>query len=238
MGCDIHLYTDKRIDGVWKPIDSFERDTPDNNNPNGYLFSKGGLYKGRNYDLFAILANVRNGHGFAGVKTGAGFNPIAQPKGVPADATVEYREIVEQWGSDGHSHSYFTLRDLLDYDWTQTTQKEGFTAFPEWQQWAGWRRSDGQGPESYCGGVSGPSVKHIEAGQMDELVKTYRSLRSEAERQAFEKEHASTYSVAAWETDYASATGNFWSRTMPRLLAMAGGLKGVDDVRICFFFDN
>ena len=37
----------------------------------------------RNYDWFSILANVRNGMGFAGVVTGQGFNYISTPKGVP-----------------------------------------------------------------------------------------------------------------------------------------------------------
>lgn len=238
MGCDIHFYTDKRVDGVWKPADAFERETPDEDHPKGYLFAKSSYYNGRNYDLFAILANVRNGYGFAGCPTGAGFNPIAQPKGVPEDATAEYREIVERWDLDGHSHSHFTLRELLNYDWTQTTQKQGLTAFAEWERWVGWRRNHDQCPESYCGGVSGGSVKHIEAEQMDELVKTYRSLRSEAERQAFQKQHASTYAVAVWKTDYATATGDFWNRTIPRLLTLAGGINGIDDVRVCFFFDN
>ena len=44
-------------------------------------------YGDRNYNLFAILANVRNGTAFAGCKTGEGFNPISNPKGVPSDAS-------------------------------------------------------------------------------------------------------------------------------------------------------
>lgn len=79
-------------------------------------------YDGRNYNLFAILADVRNGRGFAGSYTGEGFNPIAEPKGIPNDLSPEVTESFHYWEGDGHSHSWFTLQDLLDYDWDQNTK--------------------------------------------------------------------------------------------------------------------
>lgn len=36
----------------------------------------------RHYQLFAMLAGVRNGTGFAGVKTGEPVKPISEPRGV------------------------------------------------------------------------------------------------------------------------------------------------------------
>jgi len=42
---------------------------------NGSWKNAGEIDGNRNYDLFAILANVRNGHGFAGIKTGGGIRP-------------------------------------------------------------------------------------------------------------------------------------------------------------------
>ena len=67
------------------------------------------LYRGRNYHLFSILADVRSyGEGDA----------IAEPRGVPDDASYAYLYIVEQWKGDGHSHSYFTLTELLEHDWS------------------------------------------------------------------------------------------------------------------------
>lgn len=68
-------------------------------------------YDGRCYDDFAILADVRNS---------AGFAPIADPKGVPKDASKKYLKKVEQYGGDGHSHSWVTLQELLAFDWNQT----------------------------------------------------------------------------------------------------------------------
>jgi len=48
----------------------------------------------RNYDWFSVLANVRNGYGFAGIKTGEGFKVIAQPKGFPSNASREAMELL------------------------------------------------------------------------------------------------------------------------------------------------
>jgi hypothetical protein len=36
---------------------------------------------------------------------------------VPKDASSGYLYEVNNWDSDGHSHSYFTLKELLDVDW-------------------------------------------------------------------------------------------------------------------------
>lgn len=113
MGCDIHLMTEVKRNGAWESADSWnmEDDTiwPDS------------IYKGRNYDMFAVLADVRNGVGFAGRYTGSGFKPIAAPRGAPEDASSEVKAYTDSWEADGHSHSYFTLAELLAYDWDQTT---------------------------------------------------------------------------------------------------------------------
>lgn len=67
------------------------------------------LYRGSNYHLFSILADVRS-YGQS--------NAIEEPRGVPDDASDAYLYIVEQWKGDGHSHSYFTLTELLEHDWS------------------------------------------------------------------------------------------------------------------------
>ena len=47
--------------------------------------------------LFAILAGVRNGYGFAGCDTGDGFRPIAPPRGLPGDVSPEVAEEARRW---------------------------------------------------------------------------------------------------------------------------------------------
>ena len=67
-------------------------------------------YWSRNYYLFSILADVRNS---------GGVEPISYPRGVPKDASTGYLYSVKRWDSDAHSHSYFTLEELLKVDWNQ-----------------------------------------------------------------------------------------------------------------------
>ncbi|MBH9645074.1 hypothetical protein [Burkholderia vietnamiensis] len=222
------MYVEKLIDGKWVAQGNFSR------NEDGWIDGGMKIYDGRNYDLFAMLADVRNGRGFAGCKTGEGFNPIAEPKGIPDDASDEFKAIAEQWGCDGHSHSYLTLRELLDYDWTQETGKQGWLSIPEWEQWSRWNRNRGHGPNSYCGFVIGGAVRHISAEDADALFKDV----AWADRERVAAEHPSTYAQATWGTPYYRAAGQFMDEAMSKLLKLAGGSSGIDDVRIVFFFDN
>ena len=71
----------------------------------------------RNYDLFAILADVRNGEGCAGVRTGDGFVPISEPRG--------WGEVDVKEDDPYHSASWLLLSETLDYDYSQKTFKVG-----------------------------------------------------------------------------------------------------------------
>jgi hypothetical protein len=126
MGADIHLHVEIRKHGTFSIPDR-----PDCPHPWEQIHRRieiPGLHDtrtidlgwgdSRNYDVFAMLADVRNGHGFAGIDTGEGFTPIAPPRGLPEDASSTVLEESESWGVDGHSHSFFTLRELLDLETT------------------------------------------------------------------------------------------------------------------------
>jgi hypothetical protein len=67
-------------------------------------------YGDRNYYIFGILADVRND---------GDVEPINYPKGIPDDASTGYLYKCDQWDSDAHSHSYFTLDELLNVDWSE-----------------------------------------------------------------------------------------------------------------------
>lgn len=231
MGCDIHFYVEKKIDGKWKLQGQLVDD-------DGHKYvADANFYDGRNYNLFAILADVRNGRGFAGIKTGEGFNPISDPRGVPEDASEEYKQLVEQWDCDGHSHSYHTLRQMLDYDWTQATGLQGWCSMDEYLPWAACQDRF-RGPKGYCGGVSGGGVQHLSDEQASELVEKYQKLNWE-ERKRFIKELGSSkYAMAKWQEHYHQAAGSFWTNTITKLLKLSGGTDGLDDVRCVFFFDN
>lgn len=179
------------------------------------------VWNGRNYNLFAILANVRNGRGFAGIKTGEGFNPIAKPKGLPADVSEYVKGRSASWDGDGHSHSWHTVADLLAYDWSQTTSLCGFVSESEYKTF-----KEKGSPESWCGDVSGQMVRHVSPEEMDAILAG---------------EFAKTdgliyYTRVQWTETYADAAGSFYDEAIPTLKELAG--DDPTSVRIVFFFDN
>lgn len=167
MGCDIHLFCEIKKDGEWKYSGKifknpyFEPDKPNEVEEDGFEWNAEYTdepYHGRNYDLFGILADVRNGVGFAGCDRGDGFNPIDEPRGLPDDVSPEIEKKSDDWGGDGHSHSYFTVKELLDYDWTQTTKHRGFVSSAEAAKF----RRTGEKPDSWCGWTNQKNYEQIE----------------------------------------------------------------------------
>ncbi len=129
MGCDIHFFVERyttepdksngpkdisgyredRISSImedtivnprWISVDEWE--FVDYGNGDSYWSCKE-IYGDRNYWLFYFLADVRSGP----------KEPLDYPRGVPEDASDSYRYIVNQWNVNGHSHTYFTLSELL-----------------------------------------------------------------------------------------------------------------------------
>ena len=237
MGCDIHLYVEQRKNGQWRALDNFVTEDAGTEFQYVTVPYKERLYSGRSYNLFAILADVRNGRGFAGIKTGEGFNPISEPRGVPNDASPEYKHQVEEAGRDGHSHSYHTLRQLLDYDWTQTTVLSGWVSAAEWVKWSWYDRGQGEGPENYSGRIYGAMIEHLTPAQMDAIFDEAEKHDYQA-RLALAEQHPHKYAQAEWTEPYYRAASNFLADTIPRLLKLAGGVEGAEDIRIVFFFDN
>jgi hypothetical protein len=133
MGCDIHLYVERwtssnnyegprdlsgdreqKLNEVLEDVPSKFRwvsaDKWEIEDGNWHVPYNLEYYGGRNYYIFSILADVRNG---------SGVEPINYPKGIPDDASSGYLYMCDQWDSDAHSHSYFTLEDLLNVDWSE-----------------------------------------------------------------------------------------------------------------------
>lgn len=114
MGCDIHMFAEKKKNGKWKQMrEEFRQDAWGGD---GKYYSDH-PYEGRNYELFALLADVRNRDG---------IKPFSEPKGIPEDASDSYREIVEDWSCDGHSHSFFTLAELIKFNSSELSAQEVF----------------------------------------------------------------------------------------------------------------
>lgn len=189
MGCDIHLYVEKRDgEGRWASADKW---TPSKYIEEGEperleVAYEDRFYRDRCYALFAILADVRNGIGFAGSPTGEGFKPISKPRGLPHDVTPRVKKDSKQWGVDGHSHSHQTLDELLRYDWTQSTVCFCTINGPQLLEWSRYGRAQGEMPNEYCGAVMGRDIKNVSpselAGMIEELrVRAENTIAPESE---------------------------------------------------------
>ena len=93
MGCDIHEIIERKGEFCW-----LNSGSPD-------------LH--RDYELFAVLAGVRNKYGII---------PVSLPKGKPTDDNEfcsEFNALLEQWNGDAHSTSWVTLEELKAFDLSQ-----------------------------------------------------------------------------------------------------------------------
>lgn len=110
MGCDIHSFVEVKTDKGWLmvpglfPEDDFGRHWSGKTHQDE-------PFEGRNYGIFGFLANVRN-YSFV--------PPIAEPRGLPEGVSKPVQESNENWDGDGHSHSWLSLKELLDFDYDRT----------------------------------------------------------------------------------------------------------------------
>jgi len=168
--------------------------------------------------LYAILADVRNGYGFAGCDTGDGFEPITEPRGIPDDAAPLFLAECRSWDCDGHSHGWITLQELLDYNWEQKTVRRGFVNHEQYQVF----KEKGR-PKSWCGGGNFTKVTNEE---METLIKEgSKSLQGHLMTQV------------EWEVSYLEEAGEDWWKAVETMKELAEDV-GYDNFRIVFFFDN
>lgn len=234
MGTDIHLYVERREGDRWVTCDTWE---PGEYDPHVMTVPYGKhFYHNRCYDLFAILADVRNGRGFAGTDTGDGFVPIALPRGLPDDMSPELRQEVETYLE--HTPSWLLLAELMAYDWTQVTTKRGYVNGTQFDDWNGYRREDGYGPHEWCGGVGGGGTQIIAEDEMVKRVREHNELFKDMpwneRKQGLVDKLGCTYTQVSWTISYYRAANEFLSETLPRLWR----LGKPEDVRIVFWFDS
>lgn len=149
MGCDIHSFCEVRRDGRWDvvgdvfPLDKWERD---------YRKKDRGHepFNLRNYSLFGFLADVRNY---------AALPPLAVPRGLPEDISSLVRDSAEHWDADGHSHSWFSLAELLAFDYSAAVEDRRYTKQV--------------GPNAFDGGATAPAGSGVMTTWREELPDVY-----------------------------------------------------------------
>ena len=225
MGCDIHMYYEKYNGENWNQIEWKEkyRDGCYDDGEKRYDWKEmmeDNLYVGRNYNLFSILADVRNGTGFAGCHTSDGFVPItAMPRYLPDDVSHNVGAEHFGWEADAHSASWFTLAELLAYNWDdKTVLLSGVVDTISYAQF----KKDGY-PLEYSGGVSGGRVEEVDNMDMDAIMKNGEP-----------NDGKNYYTRVNWEVSYRDAVGKHFFKTLEALK----GLGEPENIRLVFWFDN
>lgn len=239
MGCDIHMFIERRDEsGKWQFVDNRVEKVascpvcdgtgklPNDGSwrwPGEECFRCKGAgycrdpYHSRNYDLFGMLADVRNG------TWGTRFVPICQPKGLPDDISQFLRGEMDDdylWLGD-HSFSWLTVAELLAYDWTRVNRKRGCVHLSEA---VAWRKSGQAAPSSYC---AGSSSREVSAEEMRKLVDEEIAAGRDGKGKP-------VCAYMDWDESYADLAGSFYSHVLPALQKMGSP----DDVRIVFGFDS
>ena len=97
MGCNIHGHIEVR---------QYPEHSPN------YWYSVHPITNYRNYIFYAVIADVRNGFDLP---------IISKPKGLPNDVGMMAKIDSKEMGLDGHSHSWLTYDELLNYTWIYRT---------------------------------------------------------------------------------------------------------------------
>lgn len=233
MGTDIHMFVERKIDGKWESINPpkptvdkdairdlskvedlsrnwfYVKDEPK-------LAIEWNMY--RHYDLFSILADVRNGHGVAGVKTSDGFVPIAERRGLPGDMSPILQKTFEDWLE--HSPTWLTLDEIISFNWDLVVVKTGVVNKEEYKVF-----KETGAPTEWCGGVSGGNVEHISNSLMDIYLEN-----------GFPESSKDYYTSISWTKKYREIVGYFIDDIVPFIQKCCN--VPPEDIRLVMHFDS
>jgi len=208
MGTDIHFKLETYEDGMWKD-QPFQIVWEGRKPKFADRPIAPSVFANRNYNLFAILADVRNGHGFAGIRTGEGWPSIAANRGVPKDYQGEI--------PGDHSLTWMTLQELKEFGWDEVeTYLYGVIPAADYET-----LTPGFPPKNYAGDVGGYDVKVYTPGEY-----------AFAKRQQILAPHS--YVRVSWRMTARAATYNWVGEVVPWLETVAAGRP----LRLIIGFDS
>lgn len=228
MGCDIHIAIQKQLaDGTWEEIPYQVAPWNKDDRPLEIGIPVAPRRFGaRDYDLFGILANVRNGSGFAGCLTGSGWPSIADDRGFPAGFDVDallpdpkmakYDERGPRWLGD-HSFTWVSLDELKAFPWDTTLATiYGCVTGDVFDE----LKPRNLKPANYSGGISGPGIQVYSEDEW---------LNHRAECRA-----ARPYVRMSWTESAREATYDWAGEVIPWLESLADGRP----LRLVMGFDS
>lgn len=212
MGCDIHFYVEYYKKNEWVSADVWEEDEGYHSIPYHHQF-----YNDRNYLLFGILAGVRSGI----------HKAIDSPRGLPFDLSKEVKSAGEEWGSDAHSHSWYYLEELINYQPSNEYQDE--TKYTEFGYWADKLNLEEllKSPD-YYGEDDVNNTENVVTLSEQEYIDTILTRSFERDKE---------YHIQAKEDDNSWTYFKNYTISRMRDVAISYGCS-LKEVRCVFWFDN
>lgn len=250
MGTDIHICIQVQNDnGEWSEI-PYHRELYPHEIEEGRQYPEGipiapYMLTGRSYNAFAILADVRNGSGFARIKTGDGWPSISSGRGWPAgfDRTKVFPDprYVHDGDSDSleprymgdHSYTWVMLSELKAYGWDDiSTRLYGVISA---QQYEKMREVGtlGMTPEDgWSGAVTGPGITTFTQTQWERERHRYLPLPEIRDKRL--GMNAKQFIQVSWDETARAATGDYPGKVIPFLEKLAAGRP----LRLVLGFDS
>lgn len=144
MGTDIHICAEARKNNQWVEV---KVDFKDNHM--------------RNSILFTILAGLENDF--------VEWTPISEIKGLPDDISEDVKEELKT--EDRYGYSYYTLKELRDYDWNQSLILFGIINEKQYVK----LKESGEYPKQWRARIHGEGIIVIDSETMDKILGGYIS---------------------------------------------------------------
>lgn len=189
------------------------------------------FFSERNYRAFAVLGDVRNGSGFAGVYTHDPIDPISSERGWPEGMAHETRAKM----SNEHSETWVSLAELQAYDYNQMIQEGGVLDEQEYQRCA----LEGDDPKNWSGGISGQNIVIVTPGEYALMFDSPIELLQSDWRKNASYDKTKRYFIShRWQRKLRDEVKAIPDEMIPYLerLVPKGGTP--EDVRLVFDFDS
>lgn len=189
MGCDIHLYKEKQVNGKWVTADHWEEyDWGDEDK--GIEVPWENRFTDRNYSLFGLLSK--------GVRCDLPF--AFEQRGFPVNACKEVASQQDKWEGDGHSHSFLYLHELKDMRAQLDTLKINISGMKNRNELQALRESiASDNPDwnllyPYCGWTNGQGYEEFEidvpasfilGDSLDKIITSFDGVEGDNHRIVF-----------------------------------------------------
>lgn len=217
MGCDIHAAIEYFDGAAWRsylvhnPLAVLRGDEEE---------LTASIKLDRNYNLFAILGNVRNSFDLVS---------ITDSRGLPGDISEGTRKAL----SYEHSATFIMLQEILDFDWEQVYIESGTTDAVTIKEWYPRRHKLGKNfPSWWCLGTNRP---HLSYYDMLDYIKKGNVKEAEVPSMFETKGHP--VAVIQWAVPYSEAAEQFFELAVTPMKELAIQY-GTENVRIVMDFDS